>query len=241
MYLRLLNLMQRNKAGAASGIVILMSLFLMAAPAGAEPVYMSDEEVDGRLNEVTQSLYSQQKNAQYWEYGWGAFDGGTMLWSAVQAAGEHDRNARGADIVQATESLVGLADVIFRPLPAFNLPPPCDISSGTNRDWEHCIAVREALMERSAERANEPYEVLPHAANAGFNLLAGLIVWRVGGRSRALATAVPGEIIGEIQLWTTPGEPLTDFGRYKVQFSPLLIETGRARSPATGVMASFRF
>ena len=179
-------------------IFTFITLLSVAGPTYAAPVYMSDEDVDTRLHDVSQILYSQEIDADYWEYGWGTFDAGTMIWSTAQAANEHDRKARGADIVQASESLIGLADVIFRPLPAFNADLAC-MSQETQGDARKCLAAKEELLERSAERANDPYELLPHLANAGFNLTAGLIIWKVGGGGRALVTAVPGEIIGELQ------------------------------------------
>jgi hypothetical protein len=203
--------------------------------------YPTRQETDARLDEVTQLLQSQKTDAQYWEYGWGAFDGGTMAWSIAQASHEPDPKDRAADIVQASESLIGLADIIFRPLPALNADSVCAEPLNTQQDRQQCLAAREALLQRSAERAQEPYEILPHLGNLGFNLAAGLIVWRTSGRSQALVTAIPGEIIGEIQLYTTPSQPIADFDQYRLRFSPLLLETERNHTPAAGVMASLRF
>ena len=227
---------------AAFGIAFLALCFTTgtacAAP-GDTPV-LSDREIDARMNSLAQSLQAERTSAEYWEYGWGAFDGGTMLWSAAEAAGEHDRKDRSTDIVQAAESLIGLADVVFRPLPAFSADALCQDPVLTRQEMLQCLEAREALLERSAERANEPYEFLPHFGNFAFNALAGLLVEKIADTRHALITAIPGEIIGEIQLETTPSQPLADREQYQLQFGPLRATEG-SQVPATGVMATLRF
>lgn len=229
----------------SSGIAVFIAFLLMMEPAYAEPEPVpapSDQEIDARLNDVTQSLYAQETNAQYWEYGWGAFDSGTMIWSALQAGQDRDRMNRNANIVQAAESLIGLADVALRPLPAFDADSVCtDPATLRQSVWMQCLALKEALLERSAERAREPYEILPHLEIFGFNLLAGLIVWRTADTHHALLTAIPGEVIGEMQLWTTPRQPIGDFEQYTVRFGPLLLQAEDSAIPAAGLTFSFRF
>lgn len=220
---------------------ILISLLNLPSPAGAANGPFSDTEIDARFETATNLLDSQETNAEYWEYGWGAFDTGTMIWSIAQAGNEPDLKARRTDIVQASESLIGLADVIFRPLPAFNADSICPLGAATDEEEQKCIAAKEQLLEESTERARDPYEILPHLGNAGFNLLAGVIVSRLGGTGRALATAIPGEIIGELQLWTTPSGPIDDYRQYRIRFSPMLAETGHPQSPAGGVQAFLSF
>jgi len=227
-----------------SSAVIFVSSFVITKLLYAAPgsiTVLSDQEVDARLNYTVQTLYSQETHAEYWEYGWGAFDSSTMIWSAVQASQDHSRKSRNTDIVQATESLAGLADLTFRPLPAFNAGSVCEETANAEQSRLQCLAAREALLERSAQRADGPYEMLSHLGNFGFNLFAGLVVWRAADTRHALTTAIPGEIIGEIQLWTVPRQPVLDFDRYKAQFSPLLLQSGRSRSPITGVMFTFGF
>lgn len=215
--------------------------FYLPGLASAAPVSFSSMETNTRLDTVSQLLSNQETGANEWEYGGGAFDTGTLVWSAAQASNETDHKARATDIVNAGESLIGLADVIFRPLPAFDAGSACPEYAETEEDKIKCLTKKERLLELSAERAREPYELLPHLGNAGFNLLAGLIVLRVGGTGRALATAIPGEIIGEMQIWTTPSQPIADYNQYNIRFSPLLAETGHAQSPAGGLIVSFAF
>jgi hypothetical protein len=220
------------------------ALCLMTMPAHAAPddaTTLSSQQLNLRLDTLGKELDDQQTDAEYWEYGWGAFDASTMIWSAVQAAGDDNRKDRNTDIVQAGESLIGLADVIFRPLPAFSASYVCRDPALSRQDMLHCLEVREAMLKASAERAHEPYEMLPHLGNFGFNLVAGLIVWKTADTRHALITAIPGEIVGEAQIWSTPGQPMKDYDKYQLQFGPLLPGSQQTDIPASGLMVSLRF
>jgi hypothetical protein len=199
----------------------------------------SSQDLAKRDNYLDQMLQKQQRQAEYWEYGWGAFNGGTMIYNAVQAANDHGYKNHNTDIVQAGESLIGLADVIFRPLPAFNADDVCPKQISTEEERLNCVYAKENLLERSAQRAHEPYEAMPHILNLAFNLGAGAIVWKVADTSHALVTAIPGEIIGEIQIWTQPKDPLSDYSGYKMSVGPMLKEYDRSRSPTTGLIFTF--
>lgn len=228
----------------SSGLLVFTAFVWVAEQAYAAPnnaPAAGNQEIDWRVNDLAQVLDSQQTNAEYWEYGWGAFDGGTMIWSAVQARQDDNRKDRNTDIVQASESLIGLADVIFRPLPALYADSVCRDPVLSQQDLLQCLSAREAMLEKSAERAHEPYELLPHLGNLGFNVVAGLIVSRVADTRHALITAIPGEVIGEAQIWTTPTQPIADSDRYKLQFGPLVQQTEGAPVPEAGLMATFKF
>ena len=70
---------------------------------------------------------------------------------------------------------------------------------------------------------------------------AGAIVWKVADTGHALMTAIPGEIIGEIQIWTQPTDAMNDYGRYKMSVGPMLKEYDRSRNPTTGLIFTFSF
>jgi hypothetical protein len=202
---------------------------------------LSVQDINARQRDLDQILQKQQRQAEYWEYGWGAFNAGTMVYSAVQAANDHGYKNHNTDIVQAGESLIGLADVIFRPLPAFYADDVCPQQINSEQDRLECDYTKELLLERSAQRAHESYEVMPHVLNLGFNLAAGAIVWKVADTSHALTTAIPGILIGEIQLWTQPISPMDDYDRYKLLVGPMLKEYDHSRNPTTGLIFTFSF
>jgi hypothetical protein len=202
---------------------------------------LTNEEIDRRIQVTNELLKSQERSADYWEYGWGAFNTGTMIWSAEKASVESNHRNRATDIVQASESLVGLANVVFRPLPAFVNSSECTQPPPDAQGSAKCLEANETLLERSAERAQEPYTLLPHVGNVAFNAIAGLIVWKVGSPHNALFTAVPGIAIGEAQIWTTPSGPMGDFNRYKIKFSPLVEQSENSKDTTAGLRLSMNF
>jgi len=232
-----------------AGIVLSLCLLLSwGAPAVAqaargpvETAALADEQVIQRLEFLDRQFESQQSSTALWEYGWGAFNGGSMIFSTVQAATTNNRKDRDMNIVQSVEGLIGVADIIFRPLPVFNATSGCPQNVTTPEARMQCLAAKEDLAQRSAERADEPYQILPHVETLGINLLAGGLVWALAGVHRGLITAVPGMLIGEIQLWTTPGQPADDYKRYQVQFSPMVSLSSQKKDPVLGLTARWRF
>jgi len=202
---------------------------------------MSDQQVGLRMDFLDQRFAAQQTDAAYWEYGWGAFNGGSMIFSAVQASQTNSRKDRDMNIVQAVEGLIGVADVALRRLPAFDASSVCPAPVVTREDRMQCLAAKEALARRGADRANDFYEIMPHVENLGFNLLAGGIVWGLGGFNRGFITAVPGVLVGELQLWTIPGQPAQDYHDYQVHFSPMIQQTNQSKTPTVGLVATWQF
>ncbi len=227
------------------GLCVLLSLGCLtsahAAPPPAGAAALTDERVTERLDFLDRRFQAQQSDAELWEYGWLAFNGGSTILSSVQAATADNRKDRDMSIVQSVEGLVGVADLVFRPLPSLEADSVCSQKVTTREERLQCLAAKESLAERAAERANEPYHIAPHVETLGVNLLAGGVVWVLSGFSRALITAVPGELIGEIQLWTTPEQPSHDYAAYQVHFSPMMSLSSRDNSQLIGVEARWRF
>lgn len=226
------------------GLTFGLCLSLSSAQAAQDPVgttALTDEQVTERLGVLDRQFESQQSDAELWEYGWGAFNGGSFILSTAEAVHTDNRKDRDMNIVQSVESLVGVADIIFRPLPSFDASSVCSQKVTTEEDRVQCLAAKESLAQSSAERANEPYEIQPHVETLGINVLAGGIIWALAGSNRALITAVPGEIIGEMQLWSTPGQPARDYKSYSVQFSPMAQMSTREKNMRLGVDARWSF
>ena len=233
-----------NTQPFCSCMVALSISLLLTQPAYAAPnpsPSAIDYAIGTRLNQATELLQAQKKAAAYWEYGWGGFNGAGMVWSAVEAAKAQDYKDRNTDLIQAVEGLVGVADVVLRPLPAFYANDACTLPTITEEDQLQCLSAKEALMALSAQRADEPFEFLPHFANFAFNLTAGGIAWGLADAKHALMTFIPGVIFGEIQLWTTPQRPIDDLQRYKVQFGPMLQRDSYARGPLAGLVFTLEF
>lgn len=213
----------------------LISLAAAVAHAAA-PVTEADQQFNRQFIETSRLLSAQQTQAQYWEYGWGSFNGAAVVYSAAAAIGENNAKKRNGNIVNAVQGLVGVGDVILRPLPAFSADTVC-------RELEspvECLSRKESLLRDSAERAHEPYEILPHAANAAFNAVSGLVISQIGRTNDAFVTGISGLIVGELQIWSTPRGPLHDYDQYRTQFIPVVIQDGSLDKPVMGIGMSWK-
>ncbi|MFM9889297.1 MAG: hypothetical protein ACKVOE_01440 [Rickettsiales bacterium] len=220
-------------------LVLHMALVIsFAVSAQAEPsakVGVNGPQFDTRYFETTRLLNEQKKQADYWQYGWGSFNGAALIYTTALSVGENDAKKRNGNIVNAVQSLVGVGDVIFRPLPAFNADTVCsDLDSPAQ-----CLNRKESLLRDSAERAHEPYELVPHLANAGFNAVSGIVISQIGRTNDALVTGISGFVIGEIQFWSAPRGPISDYDQYQVHFHPVMIQNSSLERPVLGIGASW--
>ncbi len=180
---------------------------------------LSDQQVTERRDFLEQRLDDEQLHAQLWQYGWTAFNAGTMIDSAVQAATDDRRVDRNTNIVRAVEGAYGVAAMFLRPLPArFGADPVHEMPDATPEERRAQLVAADDLLQRSADRAEEPYQVLPHIGVFGINLLAGIAVWQLADLPHAYRTVLPGILIGEAQLWTLPEGPSDDLKAYHDRF-----------------------
>ena len=194
--------------------ILLCSAFLaFIKPAHAD-------QIDNRIGQLNNSFTKEMPSAQWWEYGWLTFNSTTSMWNIYEATRDKKHKDRNVDIIEASEGILGIADLLFRPLPVLRADEACeDDAAAHNR--QTCLAEMEAIASAEQARWHQRYEFFPHAAIVGANLIAGSLSWRFGSFARGLATAVPGIIIGEIQLWTIPSGVAHRYDAYKVTFKPM--------------------
>ena len=180
---------------------------------------LSDASVTERLDFLVQRLDAEQTGAALWQYGWSAFNGGTLIADAVEAATDDDRKDRNTHIVRAVEGFYGILDLWLRPLPArFGADPVRALPRATAADRRGRLARAEELVSRGADRAEAPYTLLPHLTVLGVNLVAGLAIWQLADLPHAYRTVLPGLLIGEAQIWTQPHGPAGDAADYRENF-----------------------
>lgn len=193
---------------------------------------LSDAEIDARLQFLEQRLDSERTGAQLWQYGWTAFNGGSMAAEAAFAATADNRKDRATDAVQSVEGLIGVLNLVLRPLPArFGADPLRDLPGATRADRLNRLSLAEDLLRRGAARADEPYEILPHVGVVAVNLLAGAAIWKLADLRHAYQAVIPGIVLGELQLWTIPQRPVDDLDGYRAR------TTASSRAPTWQVVA----
>jgi hypothetical protein len=201
---------------------------------------LSDGELNQRLGFLEERLDREQNGAWWWQWGWTAFYAGAMTYSIVDAIGDDSENHkdRNAGIVNAVQSAGALTYMLIAPHPAARGAAPMREVVGTTRaDRERRLAVGEAVLMRSADRAEQPYRFLPHALTVGINLAAGGIIWAVSDRTHAMRSTLAGIAIGEARLWTMPSLGRIDLADYSSRFGGTTTQqrAGAAEKSATGV------
>lgn len=215
------------KANTAAFIALMFVIAGSAAARAAQkPVNLDlsslgDKAISDRVDFLSRRLDDERRGAQFWQYGWTAFNGGSMIASAVLASREDDHKDRVADIVESTQSLIGVATLLLRPLPArFGADPIRGMPDRTREDKLARLETAEDLVRRGAERAEDPRQWRPQLSLFGINLAAALVIWQFADFRHAYQSAIPSIIIGEAQLWTTPAQPAEDLDRYRMKFAP---------------------
>ncbi len=233
--------------GRAAAMVIMLAA---SAPAFAKPdrikldlSALSDSAVTERLDTLESDLDRERTGAQLWQYGWTAFNGGTMIYDAVEASQNDNRKDRNTHIVRAVEGAIGVTAMFLRPLPALHGADPIRALPGETREERLVrLAAAEDRVRGGAERSDEPFQIFPHLGVFAINILAGIAVWQFADLPHAYRTVLPGILIGEAQLWTQPQAPANDLSDYRSRYGDGPHQASWWLSPREGgVEVTFRY
>src|SRR5699024_5936239 len=100
-----------------------------------------------------------QLYGQIWYYSWSAINGGGLIVSTVQAATTHNYDDRISTSVEAGKAVVGVVDLLLRPLPARLGADPIRTMPGSPRER---VQAGETLLQASATRAEFNRTLWPH-------------------------------------------------------------------------------
>lgn len=190
--------------------------------AQAQPAAQGTLDLDARLGFVEQRLDDQRLHSQLWQYGWTAVNGTGLVLGTYQAASTQNGDDRVVGIVDATKSVIGLADLYFRPLPGLHGADPIRAMPGdTPEQQEERLAAAERLLKADAERAEERWGWAQHVGNLAVNLAGGAVILGFGSKSSALTDTLIGLAAGEVQILSAPWEPVRSLGDYRSRFGGL--------------------
>jgi hypothetical protein len=202
---------------------IRFALWLLLAPVGcggvlgpapATPSFpppRSEREADARARFLEARLDAGRLHAQAWQWGWTAINGGSMVYSTLEAARTDDAGDRAYQTVQAATSLLGLADVqMLRPMPGRDGAAPMRTGDPATR-----LERGERLLAERAQRAQERRYWRTHLANVAIQALgAGVLLALDQPRYAALSFA-SGVAGGEAYIWSEPWRPERDLRDYE--------------------------
>lgn len=186
-----------------------------AEPAPTDAPGLSDTQIDRRTQFLEQRLDASRTHGQIWFWSWFAIDSGSMIGNGVIAGMRDQHDDRVHYAVNSALGAIGVADLLLRPLEArYGAAPVRGLPEATRPEKLAKLRAAEGQLRRNAERAEQRWEVLPYAGNAGLALTAGLVDALWGEPSRGLQTGVATMIGGTINLWTQPWRPEQDWKDY---------------------------
>lgn len=191
-----------------------------AAPA-AEPLTpvgttASDSTLDKRLQFLEDRLEGSRLHGQIWYWSWMTVDSVSAVVLGVQAGlTDHEDDAVNNG-VNAGLSVIGIGDLLFRPLEArFGAEPIAGMPETTREQKIAKVRAAETLLHGNAQRADERTSLAMHAGNVGLNAAAGGIVALAGRQTDGLITFATGTLGGVINLLTAPWAPAQDWKDYE--------------------------
>jgi len=227
-------------ARGVSGVAAAATLVLLGS-AQAQQATSGPLDLDLRLGFIEHQLDDQRLHSQLWQYGWAAVNGTGLFLGSYQAATAGNGDDRVVGIVDATKSVIGLADLYFRPLPGlYGADPIRALPGETPEQQEERLAAAERLLKADAERAEERWGWTQHVGNLAVNLAGGAAILAFGSKSSALTDTLIGVAAGEVQILSAPWEPAHSLADYRSRFGGLAASMELRPRPG-GLELAFRF
>jgi len=202
-------------------------------PTGPQPLVgstpadsLTDEQIERRLAFITHRLEDGPRHASFWQYGWLTVNGGGMIASSVQA-GLDTGNDQVSDIMEAGKGLIGTVYRLVQPLPGWNGAAPIRaMPDATHADKIARLLRGEEILRKAAARSRERTSWVMHGGNMVLNLITGAVLLGLDAPDLAAMSFFLDTAVGEVQIWTQPWQPKTDWEDYKY-----FVETGQAAPP----------
>ena len=192
---------------------------------------LTTDQIDRRLAFLMQEMDDTKLHAAAWQYGWIFIDSAGALASAGQAAfGDEDKLAY--HTMRAVKGAIGTAYLVLNPQPLrCGAEPIRRMPSETHSDKMDQLLAAENLMVEAAERAHQRTSWAYHIGNLLFNAAGAGAVYATGDESGALQALLIDTAAGELQVWTQPWEPPSQWEAYERMIAE---DEGRAAAYVPG-------
>lgn len=208
---------------------------LLVSPTAAR-AQACDASIQPRLDFLESRLDEGRTHAKWWWRSWlGIFIFGALVQSA-NAGWEENKSERANDYMSVAKSLLGVADLSFRPMPGMHGADrmreiPTDTSEGCARR----LHLAESVMKEAADRADSRRNWATHVSSFALNFLTGLAVAEGWNDPTTGWTAFAvSQTMSEIHVWTAPGQPSDDWAAYRERFDGALAKKTSAWRLAGG-------
>jgi len=173
----------------------------------------SESDICERINFIQAAFDKGQTRAKLWSYTWMVIDGATAGIQTYQAiSSRHDRVF---NIVGASESFLGLAELIVDPFHASSSGSDLrEIPGSTPEEQEYKLDKAEKWLERNYKQEKLGTSWLSHVGVLAVSIIGAGIVWHYNGSKNGLISALSNIAGGEVYIWTQPTRGIKDYNEY---------------------------
>lgn len=227
--------------GGVSGCATLRSqtttlMDALSPSPGAPPISataaaaLPDEVIEQRLAMLVERLDAGQFGARLWQYGWLAVNGGGVILAGSQAPSDEGSD-RVFDIIEASKGAIGVIYLLLQPMPGrVGSEPVRDMPDATHDDKAARLVRAEELLFAAASRAEQRESWAIHVGNLALNAIGAAVLLGYDDAGLAALSFGLDTVVGELQIWSQPVQPVLDWDDYQFFVSRL---SGDAPPPPT--------
>ena len=187
------------------------------------PDNLTINELDSRFLYIKNKLNHERNHRYLWQHGWEGYYGISSMVQLGLATSSNNTDDEVRFGVGAFKSAVAFSAMLINPLPAINgadsLTLPAINESNTQVDTRthkiERLKSAEALLKRRFDRAKNIHTWRRHGTAILFNLATAGLVSVLGNDKDAIASAIGGILVSEINIWTQPNQGIQDWQDYQ--------------------------
>lgn len=181
-----------------------------------EAARLSDEQIQQRLDFVTQRLEDNRTHAAWWYYGFLAVNVGGIVAGAATAPFAETSDDQTYDILNASLGVIGTGYLLAAPLPGRSGADPIyEKPFLTHEDRAKQLALGEEIFYGAAGRARQRTGWLMTTGNIALNAAAASILLAKESYDNAAMLFFINTAVGEAQILLTPWEPEAAWQEYQ--------------------------
>ena len=179
----------------------------------------SDSNISERINFIQTSFDKGETSAKAWSYTWTGLYGALTGLQTFQVL--YSRHDRASTIVNASQSLFGVAVMIVDPFHARSSGSDLRKMPGnTPEEQQHKLDMAERWLERNYKQEKFGRSWTTHLLGVAVSIIGGGIAWHNNGSKNGITTMLSGIAVSEIQIWTQPTRGMSDYNEYRRKYKP---------------------
>jgi hypothetical protein len=177
----------------------------------------SDSNISERINFIQTSFDKGETSARIWSYTWTGLYGALTGLQTFQVL--YSRHDRASNIVNASQSVFGVAVMIVDPFHARSSGSDLRKMPGnTPEEQQHKLDLAERWLERNYKQEKFGRSWPYHLLGVAVSIIGGGIAWHNNGSKNGITTMLSGIAVSEVQIWTQPTRGMSDYNEYRRKY-----------------------